>query len=129
MITNTLGLAFGTYSTNCYLSAKVMSAVIANTTKLNRSHIPVITVGDSVNGPTLWNTTLFPASLSMSSSWNIPLFSEVVNAISLENRVLGVRWVYSPELDLAREPKFGRVGEMYGEVSIGINTCLLVYIN
>ncbi|OBT89654.1 hypothetical protein VE02_01796 [Pseudogymnoascus sp. 03VT05] len=51
----------------------------------------------------------------MSSSWNIPLFSEVVNAISLENRVHGVRWVYSPELDLAREPKFGSVGEMYGE--------------
>ncbi|OBT77106.1 hypothetical protein VF21_05061 [Pseudogymnoascus sp. 05NY08] len=51
----------------------------------------------------------------MSSSWNIPLFSEVINAISLENRVHGVRWVYSSELDLAREPKFGRVGEMYGE--------------
>lgn len=42
----------------------------------------------------------------------------------LRTGVLGVRWVYSSELDLAREPKFGRVGEMYGEVISEIYICL-----
>jgi beta-glucosidase-like glycosyl hydrolase len=76
----------------------------------------MINVADSVSGLTLLNATLFPASLSLGQSWNIPLFSQVVEAISIENRAVGIHWVFSPELDLAREPRYGRVGEMYGEV-------------
>lgn len=52
----------------------------------------------------------------MGSSWNIPLFERVADAISIENRAVGVHWVFSPTLDLARELRYGRVGEMYGEV-------------
>ena len=92
-----------------------MSGLISRLQKSNRLNIPLINVADSVNGVTLYNATLFPATLSMSSSWNIDLFFQVIDAISVENRVLGIHWVFSPELDLAREPRYGRVGEMYGE--------------
>lgn len=107
--------ANGDYMNSAPIVAEVMSGVIASRQAANRLGIPLINVADSVNGVTLLNTTLFPASLSMASTWNLPLFSEVIDAISIENRAVGVHWVFSPELDLAREPRYGRVGETYGE--------------
>lgn len=80
-----------------------------NSTRLG---IPFITVTDSVNGPLLVNGTLFPSSLSMASSWNLPLYGDAVAAIRDENMALGVHWVLSPELDVAKDPRNGRVGEM-----------------
>lgn len=82
-----------------------------NSTRLG---IPFITLTDSVNGPLLINCTLFPSTLGMASSWNIPLYGEAISAIRDENMALGVYWVLSPELDLAIDPRNGRVGEMYG---------------
>jgi beta-glucosidase len=78
-----------------------------------RLGIPYIMVTDSVNGPYLEGGSLFPASLSMSSSWNLPLYEKVGESIRDENMALGVHWVLSPELDLAKDPHNGRVGEMY----------------
>jgi beta-glucosidase len=85
-------------------------------------------VADSVNGVTLLNTTLFPATLSMGQSWNIDLYEKVVDAISRENRAVGVHWVLSPELDLAREPRYGRVGEMYGEDRYHVGRFGIAYV-
>lgn len=48
----------------------------------------------------------------MSASWNLPLYEQVISAIRDENVAIGVRWVLSPELDVARELRNGRVGEM-----------------
>ncbi|KAF2118422.1 periplasmic beta-glucosidase [Lophiotrema nucula] len=83
-----------------------------NSTRLG---IPWITVTDSVNSIYLVNGTLFPATLSMGCTFNIPLYKQVVQVLRDENRALGTYWVLSPELDLAKEPRGGRVGEMYGE--------------
>ncbi|KAI1454139.1 glycoside hydrolase superfamily [Annulohypoxylon moriforme] len=83
-----------------------------NSTRLG---IPYVTVSDSMNSIYLTNGTLFPAALSMASSWNLPLYGDAVAAIRDELLSLGVRWVLSPELDVAKDPRNGRVGEMYGE--------------
>jgi len=78
----------------------------------SRLHIPFITVTDSVNGIYLINGTFFPSSLAMASSWNVPLYGDAISVIREENVALGVNWVLSPELDLAKDPRNGRVGEM-----------------
>lgn len=80
-----------------------------NSTRLG---IPYATVMDSVNGILLVNGTLFPSTLSMASSWNLPLYGDAIAAIRDENLALGVQWVLSPELDIAKDPRNGRVGEM-----------------
>lgn len=67
---------------------------------------------DSVNGPLMINTTLFPATLSMASSFNVPMYADAVAAIRDENMAIGINWVLSPELDVAKDPRNGRVGEM-----------------
>lgn len=78
----------------------------------SRLEIQYITVTDSVNSIYLPGETLFPSTLSMSASWNLPLYEQVISAIRDENVAIGVRWVLSPELDVARELRNGRVGEM-----------------
>ncbi|CRK41150.1 hypothetical protein BN1723_015852 [Verticillium longisporum] len=81
----------------------------------SRLGIPYITIADSVNDIWISGGTLFPGTVSMSSSWNLPLFEQVVAVIREENLAIGVQWVLSPEVDLAKDPRNGRNGEMYGE--------------
>ncbi len=90
------------------LANQVRTAQIKNT----RLGIPFITVTDSVNGIYPAGGTLFPGTCAMGATWNIPLYQKAVAAIRDENLALGVKWVLSPEVDLARDPRNGRNGEM-----------------
>ncbi|KAF7548042.1 hypothetical protein G7Z17_g7307 [Cylindrodendrum hubeiense] len=108
-------ISFGTRGLPAYRATEIISSLIEELLEKDKHGIPIINVADSVNGITLGNGTLFPASISMGQSWNIDLFSKAVDVMSAENRAIGIHWVLSPELDLAREPRYGRVGEMYGE--------------
>ncbi|KAI7970721.1 hypothetical protein EIK77_007901 [Talaromyces pinophilus] len=90
----------------------IANKIRAQETSESLLEIPYITVTDSVNSIYLPGGTLFPSTLSMSAWWNIPLYEQVISAIRDENVATGVRWVLSPELDVARELRNGRVGEM-----------------
>ncbi|KAJ3565710.1 hypothetical protein NPX13_g7405 [Xylaria arbuscula] len=103
---------------------QVRSAQINNT----RLGIPFITVTDSVNGIYPTGGTLFPGTCAMGATWNIPLYQQAVAAIRDENLALGVKWVLSPEVDLARDPRNGRNGEMYGEDSYHVGEFATHYI-
>ncbi|KAI1120995.1 beta-glucosidase [Nemania abortiva] len=83
-----------------------------NNTRLG---IPFITVQDTASSIWINGGTLFPGTCSMGATWNVPLYRDVVAAIRDENLALGIKWVLSPEVDLARDPRNGRNGEMYGE--------------
>ncbi|KAF5692703.1 beta-glucosidase [Fusarium denticulatum] len=73
--------------------------------------VPYITVTDSVNSIYVPGGTLFPATLSLSTTWDLDLYGQVAEAIRDENMALGTHWVLSPELDVAKDPRYGRVGE------------------
>ncbi|KAF4471888.1 periplasmic beta-glucosidase [Fusarium albosuccineum] len=85
--------------------------------KDSRLHIPFITVTDSVNGLFISGGTVFPSNLAMSSTFNLPLFKSVAEAIREEQLSIGVTWVLSPPLDISWEPRYGRIGELFGEDS------------
>ena len=57
--------AFGNYQNPAYLAAATLENVILQFQKNDRLQVPLINVADGVNGVTLLNTTLFPATLSM----------------------------------------------------------------
>jgi beta-glucosidase-like glycosyl hydrolase len=78
---------------------------------MQNGKIPYITVTDSVNSIYVPGGTLFPATLSLSTSWDLDLYGQVTGAIRDENMALGTHWVLSPELDIAKDPRYGRVGE------------------
>ncbi|KAK6814628.1 hypothetical protein RU639_009567 [Aspergillus parasiticus] len=83
----------------------------------SRLHIPFITVTDSINSLYLSGGTIFPSNLAMAATFNIPLFREGVAALREEQLAIGVSWVLSPPLDIAWEPRYSRIGELFGEDS------------
>ncbi|TQN64670.1 Beta-glucosidase, partial [Colletotrichum shisoi] len=93
------------------IANRVRSEQINNT----RLGITYITIADSVNGLMISGGTMFPGAISMGSTWNMPLYEQAIAAIREENIAMGTHWVLSPEVDLAKDPRNGRNGEMFGE--------------
>lgn len=89
----------------------MLAQLIVSSKEESRLRIPYIHVGDGVNGITLLGTTFFPATLSMSTSWNLPLYKSVVKVLREEFYAAGINWILSPDVDVARDPRFGRIGE------------------
>ena len=60
-------------------------------------------------------TTVFPTALSAASTWNEGLMLKMGEAIALEARLQGANIGYGPVLDVAREPRWSRMEETFGE--------------
>jgi len=79
----------------------------------NRLGIPVFFIEEGLHG---FDTgTVFPAPIGLSATWNPGLVRNVGAAIAAEARATGVGMILAPVVDLAREPRWGRVEEDYGE--------------
>lgn len=79
----------------------------------NRFGIPVLFIEEGLHG---FDTgTVFPVPIGLSATWNPGLVQNVGAAIAAEARATGVGMILAPVLDLAREPRWGRVEEDYGE--------------
>lgn len=59
--------------------------------------------------------TIFPISLAQACSWDPELVTEAATIAAKETKLSGVDWTFSPMIDVARDPRWGRVAEGYGE--------------
>lgn len=80
-----------------------------------RLGIPVEFSNEGVRGACYRNAVNFPANISLGATWNRDLVSRVGEVVARESKAIGYRNVYAPLLDLARDPRWGRVVECYGE--------------
>src|SRR5947209_8009083 len=80
-----------------------------------RLGIPAIFHDEILHGLMAPKGTSFPTPVAMASSWDTDLVSRVFTAAALETRARGSHQVLGPNLDLAREPRWGRTEETYGE--------------
>ena len=81
--------------------------------KHNRLEIPVLFIEEGLHG---FDTgTVFPAPINLASTWNSDNVERIGAAIAAEARSTGVDMILAPVLDLARDPRWGRVEEDYGE--------------
>ena len=80
-----------------------------------RLGIPAVFHDEILHGNMARGSTVFPTPLSMASSWDTALVSRVFTAGALETRLRGSQQVLGPNLDLARDPRWGRTEETYGE--------------
>ena len=82
----------------------------------SRLAIPLIIGIDAIHGNGLVRgSTIYPAPLSMASTWNTDLVRQAAQETALEMRVNGSHWAFSPNIDIARDARWGRVGETFGE--------------
>ena len=80
-------------------------------TKQSRLGIPLIFGFDTIHGL----RTVFPIPLAISCTWDPTLFEKLEAAAARESRAAGIDWVFGPMCDLARDPRWGRVAETFGE--------------
>ncbi len=80
-----------------------------------RLGIPILFVEEALHGYQGVKGTAFPIPLGLASMWDIGLMEKIGDTVASEARSVGVHMVLSPVLGLAREPRWGRVQETYGE--------------
>ncbi len=80
-----------------------------------RLGIPPMIYSESLHGLMEYGSTSFPQTLALASTWDPALVKRVFSAAGDEAGSRGVGQVYSPDLDIARDPRWGRTEETYGE--------------
>lgn len=80
-----------------------------------RLGIPELFMGEALHGFMEYGSTSFPQALSLASTWDPDLVHQVFTAAGDEAGAAGVGQVFSPVLDIARDPRWGRTEETYGE--------------
>jgi beta-glucosidase len=80
-----------------------------------RLGIPVLFNEEALHGLEAEGATSFPQAIALASTWNPELVQRVFTAVAAEARARGVHQVLAPVVDIAREPRWGRFEETYGE--------------
>ncbi|MBX2843449.1 MAG: glycoside hydrolase family 3 C-terminal domain-containing protein [Flammeovirgaceae bacterium] len=80
-----------------------------------RLGIPVIFHAECLHGHAAKNGTSFPQPIGMASSWDIDLIEKVFSTTAEEARSRGIHQALAPVVDVARDPRWGRFEETFGE--------------
>jgi beta-glucosidase len=80
-----------------------------------RLGIPVLFHEEALHGLVANGATSFPQAMALASTWNPDLVERVFTATAAEARARGVHQVLAPVVDVARDPRWGRIEETYGE--------------
>ncbi|HEV3225898.1 MAG TPA: glycoside hydrolase family 3 N-terminal domain-containing protein [Acidimicrobiales bacterium] len=96
-------------------SAAVMNAVQRHAIEQTRLGIPVVVHEESTGGYCARDATVFPQAIGLAATWDPGLVEEVAVVIREQLMAVGARHTLAPVLDIARDPRWGRVEETYGE--------------
>jgi beta-glucosidase len=81
-----------------------------------RLGIPLLIGIDAIHGTAMVRgATVYPAPMGMASTWNLDLVRQASAETALEMRATGSHWTFTPNIDIARDARWGRVGETFGE--------------
>ncbi len=100
-----VGGVFNTYTPN---AVRKLQDIAVKETRLK---IPLLFGYDVIHG----HRTIFPINLGLSATWDTSLIQKTARAAAEEASADGLNWVYSPMVDITRDPRWGRVSEAAGE--------------
>ena len=96
-------------------AAILRNAVQRYQVEKTRLGIPIIFPGEALHGYMEYGSTSFPQALGLAATWDPKLVKRIFTEIGDEAGSRGASQVFSPVLDLARDPRWGRTEETYGE--------------
>jgi beta-glucosidase len=102
------GLVGGVLNTFTPVAARKLQEMAVKQTRL---HIPLILGFDVIHG----HRTILPIPLGLAATWDLPAIERGAHIAGQEAAADGINWVYSPMVDIARDPRWGRVAEGAGE--------------
>src|SRR6478609_8899911 len=86
---------------------------LVSTTRLQ---IPLLMADDCIHGHSFWpGATIFPTQLGMACTWDPDLVERGARVAAIEIAATGLHWTFSPVLCIARDLRWGRVNETFGE--------------
>ncbi len=109
-------------------SAALMNLVQKVAVDQTRLGIPAIVHEESVGGYCARGATVFPQALGLAATFDPDLVGEVATAIRAEMLAVGARQALAPVLDVARDPRWGRLEETYGEDPVLAGTLGVAYV-
>ena len=96
-------------------TAEIANEVQRRAIENSRLGIPILFIEEALHGYQGEGATVFPVAIGNSTTWDTTLVHSIGRAIATEARAHGVHFVLGPNLDLARELRWGRVEETFGE--------------
>ncbi len=78
--------------------------------------IPLLIGIDAIHGNGLYSgATIYPSPISMAGTWDDEMSYKIGRETALEMRATGTHWAFTPNIDVLRDPRWGRTGETFGE--------------
>lgn len=102
------GLVGGVFNTYTPVAVRKLQEMAVNETRLG---IPLLFGFDVIHG----HRTIFPIPLGMAASWDLDAIERSARIAAIEASADGLNWVFSPMVDISRDPRWGRVAEGAGE--------------
>ncbi|UUF16637.1 MULTISPECIES: glycoside hydrolase family 3 N-terminal domain-containing protein [Flavobacterium] len=96
-------------------SAKMINDLQSEIIKKNKWGIPALIMCEMLHGYLDEGSTAFPMNIGLGATWDTSVMDKVGKVIAMEARSHGVHFGLGPNLDLGREPRWGRVAETFGE--------------
>ena len=82
----------------------------------SRLQIPLLIGIDAIHGNGLcYGATIYPTAIGQASTFDTLLVKKAAEETAFETRATGSHWAFTPNVDIARDPRWGRTGETYGE--------------
>jgi beta-glucosidase len=96
-------------------TVELVNAIQRHAVRNTRLGIPVLFHEEGLHGYAARGATHFPQSIALASSWDPELLERVFTVVGREIRARGAHLVLAPVVDVARDPRWGRIEETYGE--------------
>ncbi|RZM24640.1 MAG: beta-glucosidase [Pedobacter sp.] len=93
------------------INPKFRNDIMRKAMNESRLGIPILMGFDVIHG----YRTIYPIPLAQACSWNLDLVERATAVAAKESKLSGVDWTFSPMIDVARDARWGRVSEGYGE--------------
>ena len=96
-------------------SARLLNMMQRHAIENTRLGIPLLFCEETPHGHMAVGTTVFPTGIAQASTWNPDLLEQMSEVMGKEVRLQGAQIGYGPVLDIARDPRWSRVEETFGE--------------
>lgn len=83
----------------------------------SRLKIPLLIATDAIHGHGMYQgaTTIYPTEIGLASTFDTALARKMASYTASEMRATGYHWTFSPNIEVVRDPRWGRTGESFGE--------------
>ncbi|HXG80831.1 MAG TPA: glycoside hydrolase family 3 N-terminal domain-containing protein [Sphingomicrobium sp.] len=113
--TGAAGAAAGAVNRDARETAEYINAAQRWAVEKTRLGIPILMHEEALHGYVARGATSFPQSIALASSWDPALVERVFSIAAREMRARGATLALAPVVDVARDPRWGRIEETYGE--------------